>query len=63
MQQQIICPCSGTTKEKIQTLVESNRVKSVDDLSRITGTCSGCGGCESEVLEILTELTSTEDSQ
>lgn len=51
----VICSCSGTTKEKIMSLIQSKRAENLDKISRITGACSGCGACDSTILEILTE--------
>ncbi len=52
---EVICSCSGTTKEKIKSLIQSKRAESLDKISRITGACSGCGACDSTILEILAE--------
>lgn len=48
----IICHCSGTTEEKIKQLIE-NGLSSLDDISRKTGACLGCGGCEDSVIALL----------
>jgi NAD(P)H-nitrite reductase large subunit len=53
---EIICHCSGTTKETIETLL-SNNITDLDEISRKTGACSGCGSCESWVLELIAEVT------
>jgi len=54
--QEIICHCSGTTEETIKTLL-TNNITDLDEISRKTGACSGCGSCESAVLELIAELT------
>ena len=54
-QKEIICCCSGTTKEKIKTLIDSNRANNIGDISRITGACSGCGTCDTTILELIAE--------
>ncbi|RIZ70992.1 MAG: (2Fe-2S)-binding protein [Methylococcales bacterium] len=54
--QEIICHCSGTTKETITALLSSN-ITDLDAISRKTGACSGCGSCESSVLELIADLT------
>ena len=46
---EILCPCSGTTKAKIQSLLEQGF--DVDAISRKTGAISGCGGCEWDIAE------------
>ncbi|MGZ5007334.1 MAG: (2Fe-2S)-binding protein [Methylobacter sp.] len=50
----VICHCSGTTKEQIKELVH-NGIDSLDGISRMTGACSGCGACDASILELLTE--------
>ncbi|MDD4915251.1 MAG: (2Fe-2S)-binding protein [Methylococcales bacterium] len=51
----LICRCSGVTRQQIQALV-GRGVDNQDRLSRITGVCSGCGGCESDVSVFLAAL-------
>lgn len=53
-QDNILCHCSGTSKEKIMVLIEEGFV-TLDDISRKTGACSGCGSCEYSVIELLDE--------
>lgn len=53
-QTDIICRCSGTTADQLRKLV----AKGVDDLeglSKATGACSGCGACDTDILELLAE--------
>jgi bacterioferritin-associated ferredoxin len=50
----VICYCSGTTKETIRALM----VQGIDELemiSRETGACSGCGACDVEIINFLAE--------
>lgn len=54
-EQEVICCCSGTTKERIITLINNKRAENLDKISRITGACSGCGACDSAILELLAE--------
>ncbi|QWF71109.1 (2Fe-2S)-binding protein [Methylomonas paludis] len=49
-----ICPCSGTSVAQIKALIGEGIVN-LDRISRITGACSGCGGCEAEILALLAE--------
>jgi bacterioferritin-associated ferredoxin len=53
----VICHCSGTTKEKIKELV-ANNIADLDGISRKTGACSGCGACEISILELIAEVKS-----
>lgn len=48
---EILCPCSGTTKGQIKSLFEQG--KDIDAISRWTGAISGCGGCEWDITEYL----------
>ena len=51
-QENIICTCTGTTKEKIEQLID----KGADDLDKIssaTGASTGCGSCDVLILELL----------
>lgn len=51
---EIICPCSGTTKGKIQALIAQGF--DADTISRKTGAISGCGGCEWDIAELINEF-------
>jgi bacterioferritin-associated ferredoxin len=46
---EVLCPCTGTTRQKIKTLAEEGF--SLDDISRKTGIFTGCGGCEWDVAD------------
>lgn len=50
--QTVICRCSGTTTGQIKRLVDKG-VVDLDGISRATGACSGCGGCESDIVSLL----------
>ncbi|MGZ5031404.1 MAG: (2Fe-2S)-binding protein [Methylobacter sp.] len=52
--QDVVCHCSGTTKRQIKELI-SNGADNLDEISRMTGACSGCGACDVLVLELLAE--------
>jgi bacterioferritin-associated ferredoxin len=47
-----ICYCSGTTTGKIKALIDSG-IDDLDAISRLTGACAGCGGCETAVSELI----------
>lgn len=49
---ELICYCSGTTKAQVQAMIDKG-VDNLDSISRITGACSGCGACETKMLEFL----------
>lgn len=50
----VICYCSGTTKEKIKQLIDDG-INDLDSISRKTGACSGCGACDTLILELMAE--------
>jgi bacterioferritin-associated ferredoxin len=51
---EIICDCSGTTRKKIDSLIEQG-TDTLDGISRKTGAVSGCGACEWDISELLKE--------
>jgi NAD(P)H-nitrite reductase large subunit len=57
----VICHCSGTTKGQIQTLIHDG-IDNLDDISRNTGACSGCGACDISILEFLVDNTTVCDA-
>lgn len=50
----IVCRCSGTTRERIQRLIAAG-VNDLDGISRRTGACSGCGACDTLIMELIAE--------
>ena len=52
----ILCPCSGTTRAQIRRHF-ARGTTDLDGISRATGACSGCGGCEYDVQDWLDKLT------
>lgn len=61
----IVCPCSGTRLARLRQRF-SDGLRTLEELSDATGVCSGCAGCESDVVEILNgfirDLAETEPS-
>lgn len=55
----VICLCSGATKEQIRELLDDGTVD-LERISRITGALSGCGGCESNLKEFVENHGSAE---
>lgn len=51
---EIICVCTGTSRGKIQQLVEQGF--NFDAISRKTGVNTGCGGCEWEIESFVKNL-------
>jgi len=48
----IICDCTGTTREKVQQLIDDG-ADSLDAISDATGACTGCASCDILVMEML----------
>lgn len=55
MGDEVICGCSGTTCNDVQTLFKQGL--DMDGISRRTGAISGCGGCEWDIAQLLKTLT------
>ncbi len=55
----IICDCSGTTTKKIMQLIDSGK-KTLEDISRATGACAGCGACETDVMQLIQDYSAPE---
>lgn len=51
----VLCPCSGTTRQQILRVLERGET-TLEEVSQATGACSGCGGCEFDVVACLTEF-------
>ena len=59
---EIICPCSGTRRVQILKVLDRGE-HTLDAVSRATGACSGCGGCEYDVEYMIQQhLESTKDA-
>ncbi|MBU2572254.1 MAG: (2Fe-2S)-binding protein [Gammaproteobacteria bacterium] len=48
----VLCVCSGTTDRQIRRLIDEG-ITDPEKLSRITGTCTGCGSCEPTLMALL----------
>lgn len=51
---EIMCPCSGTKRSKIQSMFEKGM--DMEAISRATGALSGCGGCEWDIAQFIEDL-------
>jgi len=58
---EVMCPCSGTTRGNIQCLFEQGL--GMDAISRKTGALSGCGGCEWDIGQLLKECAERQGSR
>jgi bacterioferritin-associated ferredoxin len=50
----VLCYCSGTTAQQIKALL-ADGIVDLERISRITGAASGCGGCEFEFQQLVSE--------
>ncbi len=50
----IICFCTGTTKQKIIQLIEDGATN-IETISSATGAVTGCAGCDVSIMELLDE--------
>ena len=58
---EVLCHCSGTTRENIQSLFEQGM--DMDAISRWTGALSGCGGCEWDIADFMKTLTEQQNQR
>jgi NAD(P)H-nitrite reductase large subunit len=58
---EVMCHCSGTTRESIQSLFEQGM--DMDAISRWTGALSGCGGCEWDIADFLKALAEQQNQR
>ncbi len=50
---EIICDCTGTTKEKVISLVKQKA--DLDKISSATGATTGCGSCDVDIVNLIEE--------
>lgn len=53
-QQECICYCTGTTREKIEALI-ADGVNTLEGIVNDTGATTGCGACDYLVMELLVQ--------
>lgn len=53
-QSEVICTCTGTTKEKIIELINRG-IDNLDKIESATGANTGCGSCDVPIQEIINE--------
>lgn len=54
----VICYCTGTTKEKVLQLID-NGADNIEKISSATGAVTGCAGCDISIQELLDEHKGT----
>lgn len=53
----IICFCTGTTKQKVMQFIEAGATD-LAKISSATGAVTGCAGCDISIMELLDEYKS-----
>jgi len=51
----IVCHCTGTSQNKIKNLFAEG-CTNFDAIAERSGVCSGCGGCEDAVRDLMNDL-------
>lgn len=49
----LVCTCFSVTEERVESLIASGSVETVEDLSRACNAGSGCGSCRMMIQELL----------
>lgn len=52
-QNEVICDCTGTTKEKVLSLIKQKA--DLDKISSATGATTGCGSCDVDIVNLIDE--------
>jgi len=52
--EEIICYCTGTTKKKITSLIQTKKANTEQIISS-TGATTGCGSCDVTVMDFIAE--------
>lgn len=55
---EIVCLCFGVTDQKIRRVIRENSLHTVEDITNYTKAGGGCGGCISDIEDILKEVWS-----
>jgi ferredoxin-nitrate reductase len=51
----VVCSCMSVTREQIDQAITAGGLERVSDVARVTGACTGCGSCRTQVERILAE--------
>ena len=52
---ELLCYCVPTTREELLQAMEKYKLKTLEEIQKVTGVCTGCQSCYPDVLEILAE--------
>lgn len=49
----LICTCFGVTEEEIESVIETNRVETVEEVTAVCNAGGGCGSCRMLIQELI----------
>jgi NifU-like protein len=52
----VVCTCFGVTEKEIRRVVQENELQTVEQVTNYCKAGGGCGGCSSEIEEIIEEI-------
>lgn len=47
------CYCTGVTQKRVLRAMADEGVRTVDDIRRVTGACTGCQTCRGELEDLI----------
>lgn len=47
------CYCTGVTQKRVLRAMAEQDVRTVEDIRRVTGACSGCHSCRRELEQLI----------
>jgi NifU-like protein len=59
----LICTCFGVSENSIETIIQSNGLRTVEQVTRACHAGAGCGSCQPLIQDILDDYWRTEDSR
>jgi len=57
MEGKVVCTCFGVTEEEIRRVIRENNLETVEEVTNYCKAGGGCGGCHSDIEELLAERT------
>jgi len=55
----VVCTCFGVTENEIERVIRENGLTTVEQVTHYTKAGGGCGGCISEIAQIIERVTGT----
>jgi len=60
---EVICPCYDLTKKDLIEAIKKHKIKTVEELSEITGAGTICGACIYELEELVEKYKEKEEQK